>query len=185
MKDKLTLEDKIIFLDIDGVLNTPLYMIQSKERGRALNPVAIHSLNCLIEATGADVVLSSTWRYNSTPEDMTQTLQEKGFKYTIRSFTPRTDRDCRGTEIRMWIDARCPYKLNFHEYIILDDDSDMLYWQRENFVHCPMDCGLTPNIAYRTWRKLMSKRNWIEPEHDYETTFGMYEHLDQWLLNKG
>lgn len=182
MKNQLTVNDKIIFLDIDGVLNSPLYMIHSKEGSRSLDPVNIKALNGLIARTGAKVVLSSTWRYNSTPEAMTELLQEKGFAYDIHSFTPDTRSACRGVEIKMWMDAHVESFVNFHEYVILDDDSDMLWEQRENFILCPQDTGLTPNLAYKAWRLMMSKRNWIEPDHNYEDDFGLRDHLDQWTL---
>ena len=38
--------------------------------------------------------------------------------------------------------------------VILDDDSDMLYWQRNHYVQCDGECGLSNGVAYRAIRIL-------------------------------
>ena len=35
------------------------------------------------------------------------------------------------------------------KYVILDDDSDMLYWQRNSYFQVDSYSGLTPNLCYR------------------------------------
>jgi HAD domain in Swiss Army Knife RNA repair proteins len=54
---------KIIFLDIDGVLNckgTP----NPRKFPYIVDPKLLNRLQRLLERTGAEVVLSSTWRYD-------------------------------------------------------------------------------------------------------------------------
>ncbi len=63
--------NKIIFLDIDGVLNTEYYqgMLQHKgepwqdEHGALFDPNAVACLKRIIDATGADIVIESSWKY--------------------------------------------------------------------------------------------------------------------------
>ena len=60
--------------------------------------------------------------------------------------------DCvRGNEIHSWIkDNEALTGEAYHDYknyVILDDDSDMLYWQRNNFVHTSWKKGLTEEEA--------------------------------------
>jgi hypothetical protein len=54
---------KVIFLDIDGVLNckrTP----NPRKLPYVVDPALLARFNRLVERSGADVVLSSTWRYD-------------------------------------------------------------------------------------------------------------------------
>ena len=52
--------EKIIFLDIDGVLATPEYL---KDGQWALNPDKQKLLGEILAETDAKIVLSSSWRY--------------------------------------------------------------------------------------------------------------------------
>ena len=53
---------KLIFLDIDGVLNYEGYERFTRSGTRFVDPVLIKRLKKIIDRTGAKVVLSSTWR---------------------------------------------------------------------------------------------------------------------------
>ena len=50
---------KFIFLDVDGVLNSKPYC---ERTGRELNPENVRQLKEIVDATGARIVLSSTWK---------------------------------------------------------------------------------------------------------------------------
>ena len=60
---------KIIFLDLDGVLNTwqySSYLVNSgieefDENGSLFDPEAIKNLQYIIDSTHAHIVISSTW----------------------------------------------------------------------------------------------------------------------------
>ena len=64
---------RIIFLDFDGVLNTEYYQgllqFQGKqwqdEHGAFFDPRAVRQLKRVIDATGADIVVESSWKYLS------------------------------------------------------------------------------------------------------------------------
>ena len=44
-----------------------------------------------------------------------------------------------------------------NNYVILDDDSDMLYWQRNNYINVDQYVGLTPKQVYKATRFLTGK----------------------------
>lgn len=152
---------KIIFLDIDGVLNSQ-FMFENGDtligsKGGKLGKRHIDALNDITDSTGSKIVLSSSWRSDKGIEGY---LSEAGIKAEIIGKTPfLADRySLRGNEILAWVklnrDLIGAEHYDFHSYAILDDDSDMLYWQRENFFLTDAYSGLTPNIAYRVKRFL-------------------------------
>lgn len=53
---------KVIFLDIDGVLN--VYPQGFDEYGSKFHPHFVENLKCLIEKTEAKILISSTWRFS-------------------------------------------------------------------------------------------------------------------------
>lgn len=64
----------------------------------------------------------------------------------------------RGNEIHKWLgDNSDIIGEESNNYIILDDDSDMLYWQRNNFVNVDQYVGLTPKQVYKATRFLTGK----------------------------
>ena len=162
---------KVLFLDIDGVLNSDnwfgyrLYCIKNNMYDRVLNFVdtndentehkltmiddrAIANLNRIVEETGCKVVLSSSWRSSRESENVfTQyILKLKGFKYELYDVTPSLwDKEFgtqRGEEIQSWVNKESE-KNEIESYVILDDDSDMLPEQINNFIHVDTNIGLT------------------------------------------
>jgi len=157
---------RIIFLDIDGVLNSQLYYVNGGKRGgeNEIDSKAVGYLNNLIEESGAKVVISSTWRRGRTIEELQQILNNAGFKGEIIGKTPALDGkySLRGNEIRAWMMENehvigCNVS-DYKDYVIFDDDSDMLYWQRNNFFWVDPYCGLSPNIIYQAMRFFEGKR---------------------------
>lgn len=148
---------KIIFLDIDGVLNHhAFYERRHKEREQGIkveypyseiDPLSVKNLNTLISETDAKVVISSTWRHSGL-DYCKDVLEFHGFKGDIIDITPclRSEHCVRGNEILKWIkdnEHLVGKHYKFTEYVILDDDSDMLYWQRNNFLLIDGHVGLT------------------------------------------
>ena len=162
---------KVLFLDIDGVLNSEnwfayrIYCVKNnmvnilmnfvetddrniKHKWTMLDDRVIANLNRIIEETGCKVVLSSSWRSPSESENIfTQDLLKlKGFKYEFYDVTPRlwfSDFSTRrGEEINVWLDKESE-KHEIESFVILDDDSDMLPEQMNNFIHVDGQVGLT------------------------------------------
>jgi len=153
----------IIFLDIDGVLNSQLYhesteakLPQTREESdlQDIDPKAISFLNDLIKETDAKIVITSTWRKSHSDEVLQALFEKKGFIGKIIGHTPILgESNLRGNEILSWIKSNelilgQRYHV-FNTYVIFDDDSDMLYWQRNNFILIDGYVGLTPNNCYK------------------------------------
>jgi len=156
---------KIIFLDFDGVLNHEQYYVRRQEKNfegycttypqSEFDPETIKKLNYIINETGAKVVVSSSWRHGRTITELQNLLESVGFIGEIIDITPSFNHDncLRGNEILEWIKTH-EYMLGkkYHEYenyVILDDDSDMLYWQKDNFLHIDRYVGITNRDAFR------------------------------------
>lgn len=116
---------KVIFLDIDGVLNPHDWWKRRPSRNLPVDPEAVARLDRLIVETGAAVVLSSTWR---TKQPLHQTVWMLAANGLTRDATQRflgttavhNGRE-RGREIDLWVRAaRC-----VEAFATLDDDSDM------------------------------------------------------------
>ena len=118
---------KIIFLDIDGVLNSMDYFGQTKDcKGYTeINPEQVKLLKEIIDRTGAEIVLSSTWRNlgkrKNEPEHpmytyLTDILKEYGME--IVDHTPYIGQD-RPKEIKAWLDKQSDKDIRF---VSLDDD---------------------------------------------------------------
>lgn len=128
----------VIFLDIDGVLNTRETMMECFRRpaslhnyGPWLHPLdvnAVTRLNRITDATNARLVLSSTWRIGSEDEFLATIawIAQQGVKAPILSRTPdgpfgAQERN-RGRQIEAWLHEH--YKI-VERFVIIDDDSDM------------------------------------------------------------
>ena len=122
---------RVIFLDIDGVLNsvktcvaTGGYPMELTQRS-GFDWIAIRLLQRLCDSSGIQVVLSSAWRLHHDFRDVAKT-----FDLPIIDRTPSL-LGCRGDEIQYWLDNHAEVT----HYAILDDDSDMLPQQKPYFVH--------------------------------------------------
>ena len=137
--------EKYIFLDFDGVINTP--------KGK-FDKNAVTNLRRLLERTDAKVVISSTWRLQGM-EYIQQLWQEHHMPGEVIGLTPSCNstnfsnvdgqeewqglHGCKGLEIAEWLrlNAKEPY-----QYIILDDEEDFLFSQREHLVKVEGSKGL-------------------------------------------
>lgn len=185
--------DKIIFLDVDGVINIP------KNKYAYFDDQCMCNLQNIIDNTGAKIVVSSSWR-DSDNERMKALFLEnrfteklwneiiditdRGFSYVVKgSKLPIV----RGNEIKLWVDTHLTYPWHantdcngFYEikdsggqfkmmdsnkvgkdfcYVILDDDSDMLYEQKDYFIKTDHILGLTKEDSEKAIKILNYKTN--------------------------
>jgi len=158
---------KVIFLDFDGVITTP-------ESHYELCPKKMALLKKIVDATDAKIVISSSWRRTNledTIKHITDTgnpfvknnpfiLADKVVGITHRMFGfihPHKDRHCkipRGVEINAWV---FEHEMDIESYVILDDDDDMLYIQRNRFIHTDGLQGLTDSDVDRAIDILTNK----------------------------
>jgi len=140
---------RVIFLDIDGVLNSEAYALKLEEKHRLLghttcdcfqlythiDPEAVARLNRLVVETSAKIVISSTWRKRFDPLEMQSMLREHGLVADVIGATTDGHKDpemvevhghleriYRGHEIDLWLRNHPEVE----RFVILDDDSDMV-----------------------------------------------------------
>jgi Swiss Army Knife RNA repair-like protein len=107
----------VVFLDIDGVLAP----IRRWDRYGELDPACIRVLNDIVVSSGADVVVSSTWRHGKTVADLQEMLEAEGFTGRVLDKTPSDMPGAgRGEEIAAWLAAHAVVG-----YVIIDDHADM------------------------------------------------------------
>ncbi|MCS2235553.1 HAD domain-containing protein [Bacteroides thetaiotaomicron] len=133
---------KIIFLDFDGVITT----LKSKW---TIDNEKVELVKQICDATGAKIVISSSWRrytLEQTIEAITTretkighnpfpypeyiidiTSRMYGFKYGNKETHYGL---CRGVEIDRWLWEH----QDVTNYVILDDDPDMLLSQKKHFI---------------------------------------------------
>ncbi len=110
---------KIIFLDVDGVLNSDEYFDKIKNLDiqgieRDIDVEKIKLLKKAIDATGAEVVLSSSWRYTRNAQYLKELLSKYGIYVDS---TPYIQNE-RGLEIRKWLSEH----QDVEDFVILDDE---------------------------------------------------------------
>ena len=133
---------KVLFRDIDGVLNstktcvaTGGYPMELHHRA-GFDWMAIKLLQRLCDSSGLQIVLSSAWRLYHPVKEVAE-----AFELPIIDETPHSSPDGfeRGYEIRDWL-ARHP---EVTTYAIIDDNPDMLEEQMPYFVHTSGFEGMT------------------------------------------
>jgi len=150
---------KILFLDIDGVLNSFDNMNAMctlgkytgdksyDEYGHKFDERCVRWLEYIVIETDCDIVISSTWR-RAGLDKMKKMWEDRKLPGDIIDITPRrvdesiislyskdNPRADRGYEIQQWIDNN-----NVQYYCIVDDDCDML--SHQNFVKTNGRVGL-------------------------------------------
>lgn len=171
---------KLIFLDIDGVLNSNDYAewCATTDEGKQyikegghhwVDRAVVNRIINICIKTGAGIVLSSSWRcYNieETKKELNRYRDLMNISGRLIGITPRLKMSSsyRGPEIQWFLDNMNkppidPYN-RFYEYeyfknckhktikyCIVDDDTDMLPEQMDNFVHIDFMTGLTDEDA--------------------------------------
>lgn len=148
---------KIIFLDIDGVLKTKNGLRRAFKKFKKLVPdildeFAVKNLNNLIKETNAGLVMTSTWRYGESIESIHRILSKQGVEGNVVGMTPELGQFkeqsfstvTRGEEIQEWL------KRNGEpvDYVILDDDPNILQQQTAHFVKCDSEDGFANETRY-------------------------------------
>ena len=124
---------KVIFLDVDGVLNSSQDGFNIKLETRK----HLVLLKQLVDETGAEIVLSSSWRiYDKTRVFIKKKLEE--YEIALIGVTPDTG-ESKGKEIKKWLDET-PYSIE--SFVILDDDSDMEEFTHAKLVKTDSNIGL-------------------------------------------
>lgn len=121
------MQDKILFLDFDGVLNSDEFNMRNGNVPwhKKVDPVAIAKLNKIVERTGCSIVISSSWRHHLPLVILSKILTQYGFLYpdNVISATPDLSNYLyaveRGEEIAEWL------MQNFTKRYAIVDDNDI------------------------------------------------------------
>ena len=145
--------NKIIFLDFDGVLNTEHYQgllqYQGKpwldEYGAFFDPKAVKQLKRIIDATDADIVVESSWKYLGL-DAMKELWKVWNLPGTIIDITPSLLGTNKGVEIASWLSK---YAKQDIRYVIIDDEYVILDSQLPHFILTNPYEGITEEQANR------------------------------------
>ena len=163
---------KVIFLDVDGVLNSEddllIYRAKNNITGCILytevedRPLKL--LKEIIDKTNAKIVVSSSWRTDCDRSgkksifgnELYTKLVNRLADYDIEVYdiTPSLKSDTqRGDEIREWL-----LENPIDDFIILDDDSDMCeFLNTDRFIKTTYKHGLTEDIKELAIKKLKDR----------------------------
>lgn len=114
---------KVIFLDIDGVLNCDRYLIENKCRGIGIDPTRVLLVSDIVRASGAKIVLTTSWRshWSENPEECDVLGREINEAFaahglSVYSKTPRLGY-ARESEILAWLDEHP----DVTRFVVIDD----------------------------------------------------------------
>lgn len=151
---------KVLFLDIDGVLNTERWHNQASgdelkdEYGYMFDPVAVDNLRKIVDETGAAIVISSSWKCIGLTT-MQRMWQDRHLPGKVIDITPNSVSDefllnvdlndmdllsIRGQEIKDWLITNGGDSC---QYVIFDDMNDVLQEQESHFVWIDPAVGIT------------------------------------------
>jgi hypothetical protein len=133
---------KVLFLDIDGVLNSSHFLEDLKSGQDAICPDMVAQINKVTDATSCKIVISSTWRLYWDLEDLIQILRKYGLTGDVIDKTPdwRSGRD---DEILAWL-TKHP---GVSRFAVVDDSAKDLVKVKDNFVHTSFVHGIQSHHA--------------------------------------
>ncbi len=142
---------KYIFLDFDGTLNTGRGEFMNPDRyGHHFDDIAVRNLRRIVEKTGAQIVVSSSWRHLGL-EKIREVWTSWGLPGEIVGCTPGVWGDgrifdTRGEEIQQWLDENV---VDDYAYVVIDDmdDSEAIEGQEDNWIEVDPHCGISYDDA--------------------------------------
>ncbi len=141
------MESRIVFLDYDGVVNTPMWNDKGTkctynfpQDNKVNNFQAVQWLSEACQKFHYDIVVTSTWRWDKNYKEC---LINGGLREGIEILgrTPELRDQPRGAEIKKYIEDHPEIKY----YVIIDDDADMLPEQIGHFINTDTLVGFTLN----------------------------------------
>jgi len=150
---------KIIFLDIDGVMNSEQYYraVDRKQKNWSrFDPSAVLLIKNLIEEFSPKIVITSTWRFGAIKQLSEELKSAELINYLHKDWkTPQVYPPNRGKEIKMWLDKHP----EISEYVIIDDDKEMFEEQEAKLVQTELYSGLKSEHYHKASEILSSERS--------------------------
>jgi len=113
----------------------------------AIDPAMAALIQRIVQNTGCEIVLSSSWRLFQNGRDEIERKVCKFADITPILYAPR------GYEIKAWLTLHP----EIQHYAILDDAESILPEQRANFFQTTWESGLTDDIALAVEKHLNEK----------------------------
>jgi hypothetical protein len=128
--------------------------------GYAFDPRSVANLKKILDETGADIVISSSWKSLGLSE-LEEMWQERGLPGKLIGITPNSVSDemllnadldhmelfsIRGMEIKEWLDK---HGKKVSHYVIIDDMDNFLSSQQSHFVQTDPEFGITNDDVKR------------------------------------
>lgn len=142
---------KVLFLDIDGVLNCQREYDWDWNAIAQFTPRCVHTFNSIIYHAKAKIVLSSSWRnfiHNNymTLRGFEKLLWSHGVRGDLIGLTPERIGidDTRADEIGDWLQKN--FK-DVERYVVIDDDPDAFGGGRHPFVQTDFRYGIRTEDA--------------------------------------
>ena len=166
---------KVIFLDIDGVLNSYDYMDTLYLEGKrttikeksvpAIDPEAVENLRLIVEKTGAKIVIISNWRSKGL-QWIREFWKQNQLPGDIIDITSELDN--RLAEMREWLKNK-----HVRSYIVLDDDlSDIESQEIGNVIKVHPKYGLRDSDVQKAVQ-MMNSRDIISGLYGRENLTGI------------
>lgn len=136
------MNQKVLFLDIDGVLNSKFYykyIYKPEDGGSKFDPYCVILIKKLIEEFSLKIVISSTWRDGAMNRLMKELNENDLVEYLHEDWlTPVVRPASRGKEIKLWLDNHS----EVNDYLIIDDNQNLLDQQMSKFVQTSAFLGM-------------------------------------------
>ena len=130
---KNEMDKPVVFLDIDGVLNskqwyahdaashegTSLVSNERKLWEHSIDPDCVQRLNRILQQTGAVVIVSSSWRKKHALSEIVSVLESRGFRGEVDGATSANGTLSRTEEIAEWLAENRPPGA---AYVVIDDE---------------------------------------------------------------
>jgi hypothetical protein len=181
---------KVIFLDIDGVLNSTTDFMEKdyvedhpyNHGAEVISPGKLALLEEILKQTDAKIVVSSTWRELFSIKELYDMFVERGFTFPRTVFVGRTessgfslsgDRELYGRTHRIseWLEKRD----DIEAYVIIDDMEQHLFNEEhhEHFVQTDFHNGLNYYSMKRAIDILGRNEEYQKKQDDYDKTLNL------------
>lgn len=153
---------KVIFLDIDGVVNCWDTKERAPSKVIGVEQRLISHIKEIVDATGAKLVLSSTWRKDWAFDLLDGVdwhyLRDEFAKQDLyfMDYTPSRRDSHRGEEIKEWLEST---EYDIESYVVIDDEMfDIWDLHEGHMVQTSYSTGIKPG-AVKMAIEILSKQH--------------------------
>lgn len=167
-----TLLNRLLFLDIDGVLNSyqhtlikPHLVGEVRKPEDAINETCLGLLKYVVNETKSKIVVTSTWRKEYSQDELCSIFKNVGWDIPLIGYTCSTDKNFRGEEVARFLDMYVQDN-DLEAYVIVDDSSDYYLGEGLNMdfrFNQPL-VRTDPRIGF-SYKEVLGVLHYLMPEH--------------------